>query len=146
MLNKLILTSAAVAMAAMMASPATAQSAKSSAVNAAGQLITESQVVMPDYLTTSIKAPNAKELVIDLSVQCGLYTYTLVKGKGGSKDSSTAAARVVMEVDVQGSDGVSLADFPQRVTYCERQQQLDATLGGYISNLEECTGSGENVD
>ena len=146
MLNKIILTSAAVAMAAMMASPATAQSSKSAAVNAAGQLISGSRVVVSDYLTSSIKAPNAKELVIDLSVQCGLYTYTLVKGKGGSKDSSTAAARVVMEVDVQGSDDVSLAGFPQRVTYCERQQQLDATLGGYISNLEACTGSGENVD
>ena len=142
MLNKLSLVTsiASVAVAAMMASPAMAQSAKSAAVNAAGQLITQSQVIQSNYLMTTIKAPNAKELVIDLSVQCGLYTYTLVKGKGGGKDSATAAARVAMEVDVQGSDGVSVAGFPQRVTFCERQQQLDATFGGVINNLADCTG------
>ena len=115
-------------------------------MNAAGTLITNSQVVQADYLVTTIKAPNAKELTIDLSVQCGLYTWTKVKGKGGSTDSATAAARVAMEVDVEDSDGNSISGFPQRVTYCERQQQLDAKFGGVITNLAECTGTGDNVD
>ena len=78
-----------------------------------------------------IKLAEQKELLFSVSLECGLYTQTLVKSSGGTKDTSTAQATVQVRVLV---DGNSLA-FPGPVTFCERFQQLSAKLQGIIENL-----------
>jgi hypothetical protein len=145
-MKKVTTVLAGAAVAVLLATPALAQSsAKSSAAQSNGTLVSGSQVVA-QLLQTSIKAPNAKELVIDLSVQCGLYTYTRVKGKGGDTDSATAGARVKINIDVTDADGNPVTVHPASAVFCERQQQLSARFGGVIDNLGACTGPSASVD
>ena len=80
-----------------------------------------------------IKLSEQKELLFSVSLECGLYTQTLVKSSGGTKDTSTAQATVQVRVLVDGNS-VTPA-FPGPVTFCERFQQLSATLQGIIGNL-----------
>ena len=133
-------------MAGLAVSPALAESSKSSAVASAGADLTAADPAAP-IMSTQLRAPNAKEFVIDVSLQCGLYTYTKVKGKGGDRDSATAAARVTVAVEILDSDLGQVAVNPASAVFCERQQQLDAKLGGVIDNLLACTNTDaeENV-
>ena len=85
-------------------------------------------------LSNSIKTANQKDLFIDASLECGLYTDTTVKSKGSVKDTSTAEATVQVQVLI---DGVEAA--PGVVTFCKRKQELEAELQGV---LELCTLEG----
>ena len=49
-------------------------------------------------MTTTIKKANGKDLAMLVSVECGNFTKTEVKSKGGNKDSSTAIASVAAEL------------------------------------------------
>ncbi len=90
-----------------------------------------------EILRTSIKTPNQKDLLIGASLETGLYTQTLVKSSGGVKDSSTAAATLLVKVEV---DGVPAQ--PGIVTYDMRSQTLSATLGGYYTACQDLNGDG----
>ena len=94
-------------------------------------------------LNTYIKVPQDKELVFDVALQCGLYTDTLVKSKGGDKDTSTATAGIDVHVKLErviGTDnGQFIFDEPfyaypgdadSGVTYCKREQTLMAKFQG----------------
>jgi len=80
-----------------------------------------------------IKLSEQKELLFSVSLECGLYTQTLVKSSGGTKDTSSAQATVQVRVLVDGNTATPA--FPGPVTFCERFQQLSATLQGIIQNL-----------
>ena len=80
-----------------------------------------------------IKLSEQKELLFSVSLECGLYTQTLVKSSGGTKDTSTAQATVQVRVLVDGN--IVTPAFPGPVTFCERFQQLSAKLQGIIENL-----------
>lgn len=88
-------------------------------------------------LSTTIKTPNQKDLLIGVSLETGLYTQTLVKSSGGTKDTSNATAGIQIRVLV---DGVQAA--PGEVTYDKRSQTLSATLGGYFANCTDANGDG----
>lgn len=81
-------------------------------------------------LVNTIKTPNQKDLVIDVSLQCGLYTQTLVKSKGGIKDTSTAVGTITVQVLVDGEPA-----YPGEVVFSRRSQQLSATLQGIINDI-----------
>jgi hypothetical protein len=49
-------------------------------------------------LSTMIQVASQKGLVLDVALQCGLYTDTLVRSKGGDKDTSTAEAAIDVRV------------------------------------------------
>ena len=78
-------------------------------------------------LTQDIRTPNGKDLFIDVSLQCGLYTQTEVKSKGGAKDTSTADAMITVRVLVDG-----VAAHPGPVVFSRRYQELSAVLQGQI--------------
>jgi hypothetical protein len=78
-------------------------------------------------LTQDIKMPNQKDLFIDVSLQCGLYTQTHVKSKGGNKDTSTAEATITVQVLVDGTPAE-----PGEVVFSRRYQELSAWLQGQI--------------
>jgi len=80
-----------------------------------------------------IKMSEQKELLFSVSLECGLYTQTLVKSSGGTKDTSSAQATVQVRVLVDGNTATPA--FPGPVTFCERFQQLSAKLQGIIENL-----------
>jgi hypothetical protein len=100
-------------------------------------------------LTQNIKTPNQKDLFIDVSLETGLYTRTLVKSKRNYEgdpdwDSSTAHAKVMVRVGVDGNyatvtPGVAQeagVAFPRAVTFNEREQTLSAKFMGIFTG--EC--------
>jgi len=97
-------------------------------------------------LTQNIKTPNQKDLIIDVSLETGLYTRTLVKSKRNSAedeewDSSTAHAIIMVRVGVDGNYAtVALGEaqeagvaFPRAVTFNEREQTLSAKFMGIFT-------------
>lgn len=97
-------------------------------------------------LTQNIKTPNQKDLMIDVSLETGLYTRTLVKSKRNYEgdpawDSSTAHARVMVRVGVDGEyatvwPGVAQqagVAFPRAVIFNEREQTLSAKFMGIFT-------------
>ena len=78
----------------------------------------------------TIKMPSQKDLLISVSLECGLYTNTLVKSKGGISDTSQAMGAIQVRALVDGRP----AD-PGEVVFSRRSQTLTATLQGIIGNL-----------
>ncbi len=70
-----------------------------------------------------------KDFVVDVSLECQLYTDTLVKSKGGNKDTSVADAGVMVQVLVDGE-----VMEPGPVTFCRRSQTLSATFQGLLTD------------
>ena len=153
-MKKIFYSLAVAAVAVLAAGPAMAQSAKTGAATSSLTLIeAAAQTFSWDpILTTTIRVPQQKELIFDVSLQCGLFTDTVVKSKGGAKDSSTASARVAVRVAVQRILGADAAGQPilgprsyagpnegaaggHGVVFCSRTQTLSATLQGIIENL-----------
>jgi len=100
-------------------------------------------------LTQNIKTPNQKDLIIDVSLETGLYTRTLVRSKRTKEgdpnwDTSTAHAKVMVRVGVDGEyatvgPGVGQeagVAFPRAVTFNEREQTLSAKFMGIFTG--EC--------
>jgi hypothetical protein len=89
-------------------------------------------------LANTIKTPNQKDLFIDVSLECGLYTETLVKGKGGERDTAMADAGVMVKVLLyeQNGDGWILEGeaLPGPVIFGRRTQTLSAVFGGIITD------------
>lgn len=96
-------------------------------------------------LTTHIKTPNAKELAIGVSLQCGIVTDTTVKSSGGTSDTAAAQSRIAVQVKITQPDGTVVYAEPDNavddlsgdilasdvgVTYCERYQKLAAKFAG----------------
>lgn len=82
-------------------------------------------------LSNTIKTPNPADLFADVSLECGLYTNTQVKSKGGTKDTSTAEAGVTVRVLVDGKEM-----HPGVVTFCRRSQELTATFQGLLTDAD----------
>jgi len=100
-------------------------------------------------LTQNIKTPNQKDLIVDVSLETGLYTRTLVKSKRKAADdpdwdTSTAHAKIDVRVGVDGNyatvgPGVGQeagVAFPRAVTFNEREQTLSAKFMGIFTG--EC--------
>lgn len=110
-----------------------------------------------DILTTHIKTPNAKELAIGASLQCGLVTDTTVKSKGGELDSSAARGRVRVRIKITQPDGsvvyaqpnngadlsndISFDNSGSGLTYCDRYQKLEARFAGLNCTADLDTGA-----
>jgi hypothetical protein len=114
-----------------------------------------------NILRTHIKTPNAKELAIGVSLQCGIVTDTTVRSKGGELDTSAAQARIRVRVKITQPDGTVVfaepdngavltggilpvppvdPDDPRGISYCDRYQRLEARFAGL-----NCTADEEGV-
>ena len=157
-MTKLTYAIASAALAILVAGPAMAQSAKSTAGYSSGILLSSKALnsgAIPataentwvTILSTDLKMPSGKEVWANVSLMCGNYTFTHVQTKkNGSgayiKDTTSAGARVVVRVLVTPAGGSYLMADPGVVTFCERQQTLSARLFDIITNLSACTGGG----
>ncbi len=83
-------------------------------------------------LSNNMRTANQKDLFVDVSLECGLYTQTEVRSKGGSTDSATAEAGVDVRVLVDGQP-----IYPGEVTFCRRTQTLEATFGGILQQCQD---------
>ena len=93
-----------------------------------------------DYTTIlsgSIQTSQWEDVVFDVSLVCGLTTDTTVKSKGGKDDTSTAEAKVVIHVRVDGK-----VVEPGEVTFCSRKQTQMAKFGGIMESCTDANGDG----
>jgi hypothetical protein len=100
-------------------------------------ILNSTELSFTTIMTTTIKTANQKSLFINPSLECGLFTQTTVRSKGGVKDTSSASATIQMQVLV---DGVPAS--PGVVVYCSRTQELSATLGGIVQSCSDVNGDG----
>jgi len=122
-----------------LAGGATAQSQPSSKVTAkVGNIaiLDATELEWTTILANNIKTPNQKDLFIDVSMECGLYTKTLVKS-AGSKDTAKAEAGVYVQVLVDG-----VPAYPGEVVFCRRTQELTALFGGIMESCTDLNGDG----
>src|SRR5262245_22338352 len=83
-------------------------------------------------LSTTIKTPNKKDLLLGGSLETSLFTRTQVSGKNGTFDTATANAQVEVQILIDGSPA-----FPGTVIYDRRKQTLSAVLGGVIGTCQD---------
>ena len=79
-----------------------------------------------------IKSSSQKELLMNVAMECGLFTKTAVKSKVGTSDTSTANAAVRARVLVDG-----IVAQPGEVTFCRRTQELTAVFGGILQSCQD---------
>jgi hypothetical protein len=109
-------------------------SAKATARCGEINILDDTDVPWTTIMKSTIKCANGKDLFIDVSLQCGLYTKTRVKSKGGQPDTTSASAKVEVVVAIdRGTPDAVLAD-PGTVVFAERTQILSAALEGMIGD------------
>jgi hypothetical protein len=87
-------------------------------------------------LSNNLKTANQKDLFVDVSLECGLYTKTLVKS-AGKPDTAKAEAGVYVQVLVDGAPA-----YPGEVVFCRRTQELTALFGGIMQKCTDLNGDG----
>lgn len=99
-----------------------------------------------NILQTQIKTASQKDLLFDVSLQCGIVTDTTVKSSGGNTSSSTAraniAVRVLVDDDPAEPDNSIDATkaTAEGVVYCDRIQTLNAKFAGLNCTADPTTG------
>ena len=99
-------------------------------------ILDQTDMAWTTVLANNIRTPNQKDLFIDVSLECGLYTKTLVKS-AGSKDTAKAEAGVYVQVLVDGDPA-----YPGEVVFCRRTQELTALFGGIMEACTDLNGDG----
>src|SRR5262245_52024532 len=114
---------------AISASTSFAQSAKSAVQLSNNTLIphTTSQTWVP-ILTSTIRTSQQKDLIMGVSLETGLITDTLSRGRNGTEDTSWAEAMVQVRVRVGNR-----TSEPGIVTFDKRRQTLITKLGGVLT-------------
>ena len=159
-MKKLAYLLAGMSLAAFAAVPAMAQdngfaSAKTGAVVHDFVKIptTDVNVAWHEIFSMQLKTGNDKYMYISPSLECVLWTETLVKSSNHGKksdpesddpvtsDTSSATSTVQVRVLVDGNPAYPWGDYAG-VTYCERRQELEATLGGIFVDCVDNNGNG----
>src|SRR5207249_10733023 len=116
-MKKLACIAVTMALAVAFAVPAFAQSSKAAwrfselvdlSANSGGTTDTGWQTI----LTTHIKTPNAKELAIGVSLQCGLATSTTVRSKHGPQATSSPQGMLNVRPKLTQPDGTIIYAVP----------------------------------
>lgn len=116
---------------------AQAQSAKSTVAVGNVNIINGSSMPYGNIMSTNIKTSSQKDLVMNVSLECGLLTRTKVSSKSGISDTSSAQASVQVRVLIDGKEAK-----PGPVVFCRRTQELTATFGGILQSCSDSNGDG----
>lgn len=96
-------------------------------------------------LRTYIKTSEQKDLTMDVALQCGLFTRTLVRSKMATKDTSTAEASIAIRVVMDGTN-FAMPGGEEGVIYSRRYQELSAVFQGILTNcLELVDDNGDGI-
>ncbi len=96
-------------------------------------------------LDATIKTPNGKDLFVDVSLECGLFTRTKAVSQGGVLDTSTSESSVKVVVVLDAGTPAERVAAPGETTFCRRTQTLSGKYAG-IENCEDKNGDGEVTD
>lgn len=83
-------------------------------------------------LSTTIKTSMQKDLVVDASLESGLYTKTVARSKDMITDTSFSRAGIEVRVLIDGKPA-----YPGTVTFGRRSQELSATLQGQLALIDK---------
>lgn len=155
-MRKLAFAVAGAALVAFVAGPVSAQDT-STAVGTKGVQLLTSTNSFESIMAASIHVAQQKDINVNVSIECGLMTETIVRSKGkkagDDPDLALAEATVKIRVAVYDETGTTeltdvsvlpafdltddATDNPTNlpVTYCKRTQELTAALQGYIGDL-----------
>jgi hypothetical protein len=112
-------------------------SAKATAQVGTIAILNTTEMDWTTIMSNTIKTPNQKDLFIDVSLECGLYTDTKVKGKGGDPLVAEAMSAVMAQVLIDGQEA-----YPGAVNFCRRSQELKAVFGGVFESCYDENGDG----
>lgn len=114
------------------AAKATAQFTPISVLNSSTQGVNEAgEAEWTTLLSNTIHTSNQKSLFVDVSLECGLFTRTLVKSKAGNKDTSSANATIQVRVVVDGQEA-----YPGAVVFASRMQEMSAVFQGLLTDAD----------
>ncbi|MGH7319730.1 MAG: hypothetical protein ACRELA_08910 [Candidatus Rokuibacteriota bacterium] len=97
-----------------------------------------------DYTTVleaTLRTANMKDLLLDVALECGLYTRTKVVSQDGILDTSRADSGVRVRVLLDPGTPNEIVAPPGETTYCRRVQQLSAVYNG-VQNCQDENGDG----
>ena len=83
---------------------------------------------------TTIKTANAKDLIISVTAECGLFTDTKLTGKGTKDLNDEDIATIQVWVVVDENTPYERMAFPGKVTFAERIQTMNGRLSNMIWN------------
>lgn len=97
----------------------------------------------------TIRVPQNKELLVGLSAQVALYTFTEAKGKKGTRSTAVATAEggvTMYACPDPYIDGMSdcIEGVPGYITLSGREQELSAVLGGVLIDCNFDVDLGED--
>ena len=93
---------------------------------------TNSKTNWQTVMSATMKTSSQKDLIMNTSMEVGLFTRTLVKSKTGTPDTSSAGVGVEVRVLVdEGTPNQRIAE-PGDVVFGRRTQELTATFQGLI--------------
>lgn len=101
-----------------------------------------------DYSTvlrSTLKAPGGKDLFVDVSLECGLFTGTKVASEAGILDTSTAESGVKVKVVLDRGTPNEREALPGEITFCSRTQTMSGKYAG-IEDCEDENGDGETTE
>jgi hypothetical protein len=123
------LTTAALALSALLAAPVSAGTPASKHAVAYGAPAVIGEGGWQPILGQKIKTANDKGLAVSVSLECGLYTKTVVKTKAVTKAEAKASVKVRVLVDGEEAD-------PGPVTFCSRSSKTSAALSDIFTKPE----------
>lgn len=97
----------------------------------------------------NIQTSQWEDLVMDVSLECGLITNTKVKSQKGNVDTSTAEAGVMVRVLIDEGTADERYAMPGRdpnysggIIFCKRIQEQIAKFGGVLESCTDLNGDG----
>jgi len=126
------LTTAVLALSALLAAPMGAGTPASKHAVAYGAPAVVAEGPWQPILAQKIKTANDKGLAVTVSLECGLYTKTVVKTKAITKAEAKASVKVRVLVDGAEAD-------PGPVTFCSRSSKTSAALSEIFTKPENET-------
>ena len=90
-------------------------------------------------MSSKLKCSNQKDVFVDVSLECGLVTKTVVTSKNATRDTSTADAGIEVRVLIDGQP-----ILPGHVIFARRRQQLSAVFQGIVADsfrVDPATGN-----
>lgn len=142
-MNKISSIALATIVSASFSMPAFAGASKFSTQSASPFIVSEQTATAADemsskIMSSTIQVPGSKtDLLVGVSIESFLSTYTNVKGKNGGSDKQTATAGILISVEMDGSGegfGNGVPASPDTVNFNSRKQEMTSTFGGVIES------------
>lgn len=95
-----------------------------------------------NVLQSSLHLAQQKDLVMNASLEVGLFTDTLVSSSKGTKDTSTASAEVDVRIVIDQGTASERIAAPGEVTFDKRSQTMIAQFGGILQSCTDANGDG----